>query len=139
MAEDIGLALNCDSLTTNTTTPLPYAPSTLDRGRGTHEMLIETGLGPSKTTARGAPRTRLLSKLQSALGTLRPVIRWARKAIGPGNLHSTTRKAKQKLTQLGVIPLHVRQDWDAGCRRLRKIGRLVCKDLCLQDVGPFGP
>ena len=75
MAEETGLALSCDSLTTDTATPLPYAPGTMDRGRGTDEMLIETRLGPSKTTTRGAPRTRLLSKIQSALGTLRPVIR----------------------------------------------------------------
>ena len=66
MAEETGLALSCDSLTKDTATPLPYAPGTMDRGRGTDEMLIETGLGPTKTTARGAPFTRLLSKILSS-------------------------------------------------------------------------
>ena len=102
-------------------------------------MLIETRLGPSKATTRGAPRTRLLSKIQSALGTLRPVIRWTRKVIGPSNLHSATRKATQKLTQLGVIPLQVRQDWDTGCRRMHKIGKLVREDLCLQVLVHLSP
>ena len=125
MAEETGLALSCDSFTTDTTDPLPYALGTMDRGRGTDEMLIETRLGPSKTTKRGTPHTRLLSKIQSALGTLRRVIRWARMVIGPGNLHSATRKARQKLTKQGVIPLQIRQDWDAGCRRMCKIRKLV--------------
>ena len=48
---------------------------------------------------------------------------------------------KQQATsnKQAIIPLQVRQDWNAGCRRMRKIGRLVHEDLCLQDLVHLAP
>ena len=51
-----GLALSCDGLTINTVTPIPYAPFTVERGRGTDDMLMHATLCPTKTT-RSRPRT----------------------------------------------------------------------------------
>ena len=49
-AEETGLVLSCDSLTTDTAKPIPYAPCAIERGRGTYDMLMEATLCPTKTT-----------------------------------------------------------------------------------------
>ena len=76
--EETSLALSCDDLNEDTATPLLYAPQDLERGRGTEAMIQHTTMGPTKITCNGASRTRVLSRVQSTLGCLRPVIRWAR-------------------------------------------------------------
>ena len=104
----MGLALGCDSLTTHTATPLPFAPASVKRGRWTNGMLMDTTLCLDKTTKFGAPRTKLLSKVQSALGALRPVIRRARDLVG--NKMPDKCKARRTLMHLGPMPVGVRYD-----------------------------
>ena len=132
LAEETGLALSCDGLTTDTAKPIPYAPYAVGRVRGTDDMLMEATLCPTKTTKLGAPRTKLLSKIQSALGSLRPVVRWARSRLGTGR--DRRQKALQGPTLLGPMPQQVRYDRDAVCRRMRKIRRPVRNDLSLQEL-----
>ena len=113
----------------HTVTPVPHAPYAVERGRGTDDMLMHAILCPTKTTRSGAPRTKLLSKIQSALGSLRPVIRRARSRLSTGQ--ERKQHALQCPTMLGPMPQQVKHDWDAVCRRMHKIGRLVRSDLSL--------
>ena len=82
LAKETSLALSYDGLTTHTAKPIPYAPYAVERGHGTDDMLMEATPCPTKTTKSGALRTKLLSKIHSALGSPRPVIRWARNQLG---------------------------------------------------------
>ena len=47
LAEETGLALSCDGLTTDTAKHIPYAPYAIERGRGTSDMLMEATLCPT--------------------------------------------------------------------------------------------
>ena len=102
-------------------------------------MLMEATLCPTKTAKSGAPCTKLLSKIQSALGSLRPVVRalWARSRLGTGQ--DRRQKALQGPTLLGPMPQQVRYHWDVARRRMRKIGRLVRNDLSLQELQHLAP
>ena len=137
LVEETGLALSCDGLTTDTAKPIPYAPYAIEGGRGTNDMITEAPLCPTKTTKSGAPRTKLLSKIQSALRSLRPVVRCARSRLGTGQ--DRRQKALQSPTLLGTMPKQVRYDWDAACRHMCKIGRLVRNDLSLQELQHLAP
>ena len=54
LAEEVGLALSCNHLTKDSLgAALPFTPKSAPRGRGTAQMLRETTLAPSKTTAYG--------------------------------------------------------------------------------------
>ena len=102
-------------------------------------MLVKTSLGPNRTTPKGAPRTRLLSKVQSALGSLRAVIRWARASIAQCYHLSRKSAAKMSVSRLGAIPKSVLYALDSSSSCMRKIGRMVREHQDLQDLPPPGP
>ena len=134
LAEEVGLALSCNHLTKDSPgATLPFAPKSAPRGRGTAQMLRETTLAPSKTTAYGGPRTRLISKITGALGSLRTVIQWQRKEAGvQGNrLTASARRKAQRAVRLGAVPMQVQHAWQAACRRMRKVGAAIRDDLLL--------
>ena len=106
-------------------------------------MLMEATLCPTKTTKSGAPCTKLLSKIQSALGSLRLVVGWAPSRLRHRGIeayrHFRRQKALQSPTLLGPMPQQAICDWDAACRRMRKIGRLVRNDLSLEELQHLAP
>ena len=134
IAQETRLALSCDDLNENRATPSPYAPQDLQRGHGAAAMIRHTTLGPTKTTRNGALRTRILSQVQSILGCLRPVIRWARK-------YAVRRKSQATVDfyKLGATPHSVSLDRRAACKRMRKLSTQICRDLELQDLQHWTP
>ena len=139
VAEEVGLALGCLDLSSESQTALPCAPKTADRGRGTDHMLKHTTMGPSHTTRQGGPRDKLLSKIQATMGCLRDVIRWGCKVARRegGNCRATAKKPLSTL--LCNTPVDVMQAWNAACRRMRKLGQAVRDDLELQDLHHLSP
>ena len=59
--------------------PLPVAPATLSRGRGTGTLVRETRLCPRQQKHGGAPETLPLARIHAAQGAMRTVLRWLRR------------------------------------------------------------
>ena len=107
-AEEVLLALSLPQLAPadiDGRTPLPVAPATLCRGRGTRALVRETPLCPRQQKHGGAPETLPLARIHAAQGALRTVLRW---------LHRPDPRP-------GAAPREVLCAWGAARKRLRKV------------------
>ena len=124
--------------------PLPHGHSHLSLhlvAEGQHRCCEKPLWPQAKRLHMGGPRTRLISKITGALGSLRTVIQWQRKEAGvQGNrLTASARRKAQRAVRLGALPQQVQRAWQAACRRMRKIGAAVRDDLLLQDFIALAP
>ena len=116
LAEEVGLALSCPELRgPGDVRPLPFAPLSAERGRGTPAMVKEAEYAPLKPGPQGGPRTTPLMRVMGALGALRVVVRWGRQralAMPVGQ-----EEAALRALHLFQPPQEVLDCWRAACRK----------------------
>ena len=107
-AEEVLLALSLPHLAPadiDGPAPLPVAPATLSKGRGTGTLVRETRLCPRQQKQGGAPETLPLARVHAAQGALRTVLRWLRRPD----------------PRPGAAPRGLPCAWEAARSRLRRV------------------
>ena len=107
-AEEVLLALSLPQLApadVDVRPPLPVAPATKRRERGTGALVRDTSLCPREQKHGGAPETLPLTRIHAAQGALRIVLRWLRRPD----------------PRPGAAPREVPCAWGAARNRLRKV------------------